>query len=203
MLTDRSVIKIMSPRAKNQLEQMRQSSTSRILEAALALFAEEGYDRTSMASIAKKAKVSKGLIYNYFESKEDLLKELVTYIMEDDSLTYWVENIEKKTPKETLRQMIDFIFDYIKEHPYKLMLITKLSLEVGQLDFLQDMINAKVEFYHKILIDIFKDLGYEDPVNEAYIVGLIGDGLTMQAIALKDKFWFDEYKKALYLKYDL
>ena len=46
---------------------------ARILEAALALFREKGYDATTMRGVAERAGVSLGNAYYYFESKEHLL----------------------------------------------------------------------------------------------------------------------------------
>ena len=54
----------MSPRTKEQFEVIRKQSKDAIREAALELFAKNGFHNTSMHTIAKKAKVSKGLIYN-------------------------------------------------------------------------------------------------------------------------------------------
>ena len=48
-----------------------------ITEAALAEFTERGYDATAMASVAKRAGISKGLLYVYFETKEALFKAVV------------------------------------------------------------------------------------------------------------------------------
>lgn len=48
-----------------------------ILDAALAVFAERGFDAARMDDIAAEAGVSKGALYLYFESKEALLKGLV------------------------------------------------------------------------------------------------------------------------------
>ena len=49
----------------------------RILEGARKLFLEEGFDAASMADIARRAGVSKGTLYVYFDSKERLFVELV------------------------------------------------------------------------------------------------------------------------------
>ncbi len=49
----------------------------KILEAALDLFAEKGFHATSVDQIAKRAGVSKGLTYNYFKSKEELLIAII------------------------------------------------------------------------------------------------------------------------------
>lgn len=44
-----------------------------ILKAALEIFAEKGFQETTISEVAKKAKLSEGTIYEYFTSKEDLL----------------------------------------------------------------------------------------------------------------------------------
>lgn len=49
----------------------------RILDAAEELFAERGFDATPTSSIAKQAKVPKGLLFYYFPAKSDVLRALV------------------------------------------------------------------------------------------------------------------------------
>jgi AcrR family transcriptional regulator len=51
---------------------------SRIAEAALALFAERGYSVTSVDDIVALAKVSKSAFYEFFASKEDCFREVLT-----------------------------------------------------------------------------------------------------------------------------
>ncbi len=48
-----------------------------ILDAALTLFAEKGYEATSTRALAHHLKVSESLIFRYFESKRDILLDLV------------------------------------------------------------------------------------------------------------------------------
>ncbi|SED05772.1 DNA-binding transcriptional regulator, AcrR family [Tenacibaculum sp. MAR_2009_124] len=49
------------------------NNKQKIILAALELFAENGYTETSIDKIAKRANVSKGLTYNHFKNKEELL----------------------------------------------------------------------------------------------------------------------------------
>ena len=51
-----------------------------ILEATLRLVAEHGFHGTAMSKIAKEAKVSAGIIYHYFDNKDELLVELYKWI---------------------------------------------------------------------------------------------------------------------------
>ena len=46
---------------------------SRLLDAAVDLFAEKGFDGTSVQEIVARAEVTKGAMYHYFRSKDDLL----------------------------------------------------------------------------------------------------------------------------------
>jgi AcrR family transcriptional regulator len=48
-----------------------------IMDAALRVFARQGFDRATNKDIAREAGITPGLIYHYFESKEDLLKALL------------------------------------------------------------------------------------------------------------------------------
>ena len=67
----------MSPRSKQQFEEIREASQRKIFDASLELFGTKGFEATSIAQIAKSAGISKGLIYNYFESKEALLESMI------------------------------------------------------------------------------------------------------------------------------
>ncbi|MEV7090002.1 TetR/AcrR family transcriptional regulator [Streptomyces sp. NPDC093085] len=53
----------------------------RLLAAATRLFAERGYDRTSVQEIVEAAGVTKGALYHYFGSKEDLLHEIYARVL--------------------------------------------------------------------------------------------------------------------------
>lgn len=54
----------------------REEARSRILNAALAAFSEKGYDQATMEDIAHKLGVSKGALYLYFNSKEELFEKI-------------------------------------------------------------------------------------------------------------------------------
>lgn len=54
----------------------KETARSQIIGAALEVFSSKGYFRSTMDDIAKKLGVSKGALYLYFKSKEDLLKEI-------------------------------------------------------------------------------------------------------------------------------
>jgi AcrR family transcriptional regulator len=49
---------------------------ARIIDAAVGLFAEQGFDGTSVQEVVERAAVTKGALYHYFRSKDDLLYEI-------------------------------------------------------------------------------------------------------------------------------
>ena len=65
------------PRSQEQYDGIRKQKKQLIADAALELFSQNGYHATSMSQVAKKAGVSKGLAYNYFESKKEILDEIL------------------------------------------------------------------------------------------------------------------------------
>lgn len=69
--------KEMSPRTSLQFEKIREEKSALIREAALELFAGQGYHATTISQIAKRAGISKGLMYNYFGGKEELLSSII------------------------------------------------------------------------------------------------------------------------------
>jgi AcrR family transcriptional regulator len=59
-----------------------EQTKARIVDAALELFLQHGYDGTTMRAIATKAGVSVGNAYYYFDSKEHLIQEYYSRIVE-------------------------------------------------------------------------------------------------------------------------
>lgn len=87
-------------------QQLTEARRNQILEAAVEVFAARGFPRATTREIAAVAGVSEGTIYNYFESKADLLAALVTRIgrleelygnlaeaLEGDPVRYFVQII--------------------------------------------------------------------------------------------------------------
>ncbi|HWQ79957.1 MAG TPA: TetR/AcrR family transcriptional regulator [Anaerovoracaceae bacterium] len=54
-------------------EEKKQATRNRIIDAAVCLFSEKGYEATTVAEITEAAGVAKGTFFNYFNAKEDLL----------------------------------------------------------------------------------------------------------------------------------
>lgn len=73
----------MSPRTQSQYQDIREAKRNLIMNVALEQFANNGYHGTTINQIARQAGISKGLMYNYFASKETLLAEIIRRSVND------------------------------------------------------------------------------------------------------------------------
>jgi TetR/AcrR family fatty acid metabolism transcriptional regulator len=83
----------------------------KILRAAVRVFASKGYEATRVADIAREANVAYGLVYHYFDSKEDVLNSI---FQEHLGLVHRViETIdrEKGSAREKLEAVVAFMID--------------------------------------------------------------------------------------------
>jgi AcrR family transcriptional regulator len=60
-----------------RFERRKDARPGEILDAALELFVEKGFAATRLEDVAQRAGVSKGTVYLYFDSKEDLFKAVI------------------------------------------------------------------------------------------------------------------------------
>lgn len=89
---------------------------AQIVECAIETIAEVGYAQASLGQIAKRAKISKGVISYYFANKEELLEQVaIEYYMAWQS--YIAPRIEaQKSPKEMLRVYIESNLTFVAEN---------------------------------------------------------------------------------------
>ena len=96
----------------------------KILNAAKSEFLEKGFEKSSLRQIASKANVTKGNIYNYFKSKDDLFYQLVKpaldvitrYMTQDFEEAYFGENTENFFTLEKSQQSFRNHIDLVTEH---------------------------------------------------------------------------------------
>lgn len=87
-----------------------------ILEVAETLFAEKGFDGTSIRSIAKMAKINIAMVSYYFGSKERLLESLIIYRTSD--LKYQLDALlqEELEPIDKINKLIELYINRINSN---------------------------------------------------------------------------------------
>lgn len=190
----------MSPRTAKQFSEMREQSREKILQAALKLFAENGFFATSIQDIAKEAGVSKGLMYNYFEKKEDLLYAIIDNINQEGEVMLG-KVTQLTTPYEKLKFVIDLNFEYLNNRLEFMKLMTSLALQLDHFpDITSDWIarrSAVMPYFESILIG----LGFENPKEEALILNSLLDGVGLQYMFFGNKSLLDELEQVVRRRY--
>lgn len=79
---------------KPRYRRRKEDRPGEITEAAFQAFAEKGYARTRVEEVASRAGVSKGLLYLYFKTKEDLFKAVIRSIV-SPRIDALINNIEE------------------------------------------------------------------------------------------------------------
>ncbi len=91
---------------------------AKILEAALQLFVEQGFHATPTSAITKRAGVSAGILFHYFNTKEELI---YTLFLETklDFYSAMIAGIEKiKSPESRFRLIWSNMWNYGLDHPH-------------------------------------------------------------------------------------
>jgi AcrR family transcriptional regulator len=91
---------------------VRSDTRARIQEVAVELFAEQGYEKTSLREIAERLDVTKAALYYHFKSKEDIVRSLVEdYYGQIDALIAWARTqpTAAATRDEILRRYVAIV----------------------------------------------------------------------------------------------
>ncbi len=188
------------PRTKEQFEEIREKTKAQILESSLKLFAEKGYSGTSISDIAKDAKISKGLIYNYFASKIDIVKAIYFQLLNE--MQELMEPIYKiEDPSEKLRRIIIDTIKYTTENKDYWKLYLSFMVQPAPVTF-EQVFNPK--FFQKFFLEfekIFRSTGVKNPKYEAYEFGAILDGMQMHILFMDDLYPLKKMRSYLLKKY--
>lgn len=175
-----------------------QPTRERVTTSALELFAERGYGSTSVKAIAQHAGVSQGLMYNYFPSKEVLLREIFLTGLRDVQASW--QEAEGDDPLENLRALFDESFRLVREHAsfwrlfYALRSQRAAAAEVaGDLEAWSALILERLERY-------CRDLDVPRPEVEARVLFAFIDGVAQQLV-LDEAYPVGEVTSALLARY--
>ena len=91
------------PKLKKEYADLRKKE---ILKAAWKSFMEKGYEKTTIRAIAGRMGASTGIVYNYFKSKDEILKEMQG--INTEIIQRYYEELSKK---ESAREMLVDLFN--------------------------------------------------------------------------------------------
>lgn len=170
---------------KETAQRIAAERKEQILNAAITLFDEKGYGNTTISEIAKKAGISKGLIYNYYNSKLDILKATEKIIADCETLIKSQSSVYDALYKNASRLIYDSdVTNYYS--PIRVLLSSAVKGEISAEDF-EDMPCGNIFKPHlgaEVLSEVVKkgqetgEIRSGDPVELAdfiwtYTIGLI------------------------------
>ena len=99
---------------------------AQIVEAAIETLAEVGYANASLARIAARLGISKGVISYHFAGKDDLIAEIVSQVLQR-AWAYIQPRIEAQTTgPEMLRAYIESHFEFMRDNPKQLSAVVEI-----------------------------------------------------------------------------
>jgi AcrR family transcriptional regulator len=99
----------------NKRTEQKEKRRQEILLAGLDLFIHKGYAATKISDIAKRANMSVGLLFHYFESKEKLYEELIRLGVQ---VPKTVMEFPQSDPLAFFKTVAEQILGYIKSEPF-------------------------------------------------------------------------------------
>ncbi len=181
----------MSPRSKEQFDEIRENSRRHILGVAFKLFAENGYKSTSIAHLAAEAGISKGLIYNYWASKNELLLDVMRQqILHIEELYPYVKS--RIASQEFLTRYLHDTFRYLntEKQTWRLLYSLMLQPDVSKL-ILPLMEDIKVEYLQNFERH-FAELGFRHPASVNLIFQAAIDGIMIGNIIAGESMLVNE-----------
>ncbi len=173
----------MSEKRQARFELLRETSKERIESAAMELFAHNGYGHTSISQIAKAAGISKGLLYNYYDSKEALLRALLQRGFDfGDSLIEASTTKVGNDPVAVLKNMVESSFAELDKHFTYWKLLMSLAFQEDVIKTVAPELEQKKTLHLEMGKTIFSQLGYPNPEAQALLFGATMDGVFMHYI---------------------
>ncbi|CAM3503984.1 TetR/AcrR family transcriptional regulator [Nocardioides dubius] len=161
-----------APRSRMTAAERREQ----LIQIARHLFAERGFDATSVEEVAAQAKVSKPVVYEHFGGKEGLYAVVI-----DREVTQLLGIMRSALSAGTSRQLVEqaalALLDYIEQHPDGFRILVRDSPIGSQGASFQSIIGDTTSRVEGILVDQFKARGLDArtaPMYAQMLVGMVG-----------------------------
>lgn len=141
----------------------RKERIEQILAAARKCFLEKGYHATTMLNICREARLSKGLIYFYFNSKDEIFANIFRECL--DTIIHMLQRSIKKnmTPMDKIETFLDTYVKFYHKHAEQWNVVAigykNLSLSEEIYSELDQLIISLFEMLHEPIADYLQEKG--------------------------------------------
>ncbi len=172
-----------------------------ILQTALKLFGDQGYDRTPTSQIAREASVSEGLIFRHFGNKAGLLEAIIQEGLAQVAATMAPYLQTNPTPKDAILQHIELALTAIRTDEQFWRLATKIRFQSAADDAIGAQLKLANQFIVQQLTDNFRRLGAEQPAEEALLLFALIDGICLHWLQAPKDYPLEIMKNRLLQRY--
>ncbi|MCJ7522659.1 MAG: TetR/AcrR family transcriptional regulator [Dehalococcoidia bacterium] len=172
-----------------------------IFEAAAELFSHSGYHGVTVDAIARRAGISKGNLYWYFNSKREIFQLLVDQVIEKLFIPVVAEMEKEETPRERLRALARSCLASAEANPEAI----HLMWQIGSQPELKEQLSVEYSlwmgpFIH-YLTPLFTELGEKEPEGIAMLYAFTLDSLMFVSVISPDFYDKDKLMAALEEKF--
>jgi AcrR family transcriptional regulator len=189
----------MSPRTAEQNAQIRAASRERIVEHALEVFAEHGYERASVRMIASAAGISQGLLYNYFDGKQALLHAIFEESMRDVQASFALA--DAAPPAERLERLIRGSFEILRSNIAFWRLSYGVRMQPAVLEGLGQQLHEWTATIRRTLHGYLRDAGVPSPDIEAAALFALIDGISQHYVLDPDRYPLEAVTELVIARY--
>jgi TetR/AcrR family fatty acid metabolism transcriptional regulator len=133
----------------------KNSKYHRILEAAVKIFARQGFHQSTVAQIAKEAGVADGTIYLYFKNKDDIMVHFFGFKAKQVFDRFHAEVARGADSVEKLRNLVRVHLSEFQRDPDMAIVYHVETHQISRLA--EDQIRAMGKMYHDIISDIVEE----------------------------------------------
>jgi len=136
------------------MQQRSEETRAKIIESAIKLFSDQGFNKASVNDICVEAGISKGAFYHHFKSKQELFIALLDGWLQ--AIDHAIEASKDKTAPETFQQMTE-AFPYIFETAGDgLPMFLEFWLQASRDEKIWDASIAPYRRYHEYFTSLIK-----------------------------------------------
>lgn len=186
----------MCPRTSKQFKEIREGKHRQILDAAIECFATTGYHAVSISHLAMHAGISKGLMYNYFASKDELLKTIFKEIMA--TMMQLIDPDDSgKIDSKSLLQYFERLMSHLKSNLLLWKMYMAIFSQPAVQQILADEIQAASSRPMEMIELYFKNQGFKNPKLEVAFLSTLISGITYEFIADPENYPLDQIKERI------
>jgi AcrR family transcriptional regulator len=170
-----------------------------IVDVARRLIVQKGVDNTSLADIAKQAGISKGTLYYYYSSKNDLIFDITVQHIDQitSELLQWVENMKTEA---NLAELLSVVFETMLRAESKGKLRLYLILEaIMRNDELKQRFVEKYYAWRNMIQEALDSVMGQNHEHKAmaYVILNALDGFIIQSLLGVDQLPLDKIAQQL------